>query len=385
MISYSLGFITYYFICYLICGSILKRYDLALLILLLNILFVSDTFFWPPSQLPAGIALLILTLAFASNKEQSINRPLTFMIIVPALITAAFFHPLVVFVMLYCILFFVQRQGALIGKRLLYITGLIFFSGIILKTVVFRTAYEQHSMSGLKNFVTLFPDYFNLFSNERFVHDCITKYYWIPILAVSVAISYGRDRAWLKLVTFSSFLTGYLFLVNISYPTAVTAAFYMENLYLPMSIFVGLPLIFDVLPVLEKKKLAIPLMTAIILSGCIRIYATHGTYSNRLGYERRQLDKYAGRKVIVKAEKTDIDTLQMLWSNPYEFAILSSCERGAVASIIVDEHPQERGWAAGQKNSLVVNWNFYKYSELPKQYFHFTDTVNGYAILNVKP
>ena len=37
MIAYSAGFVVYYFICYFICGC-LKRYDFALIVLLLNML-----------------------------------------------------------------------------------------------------------------------------------------------------------------------------------------------------------------------------------------------------------------------------------------------------------------------------------------------------------
>jgi hypothetical protein len=150
---------------------------------------------------------------------------------------------------------------------------------------------------------------------------------------------------------------------------------------MPLSIILGLPFVFDVLPVLDKKKLALPIVALILLSGCMRIYATHEAYTQRLNYERRYLDKYDDRKVIVKAQKTDVDTLLMLWGTPYEFLLLSASERHKPASIIIDENPEKSGWAENLKNKLVVNWNIFPYKELPARYFNFTDTVTGYNII----
>lgn len=73
--SYSIGFMAYYLICYFICGSLLKQYDFALIILLLNLLFVTETFFYTPSELPQGIALLMVTFAFVRNKQPETIKP----------------------------------------------------------------------------------------------------------------------------------------------------------------------------------------------------------------------------------------------------------------------------------------------------------------------
>lgn len=381
MVSYSAGVVLYYFICYFICGSVLKKYDFALVVLLLNLLFATDTFYWIPSELPQGTALFAVILSLVRNEDMNTIGSGKMGLLLIGLVVMAFYHPLLVFVMIYSIAYLATRKELFSDKKLLILIASFFFLIIFLKAIFFRTPYEQHSMSGLKNFVTQFPDYFTLYSNKKFLADFFTKYYWIPVLFIATVVMYARNKDWKQLLFFICFFVGYLFLVNISYPSQETPAFYIENLYLPLSIFLALPFVFDILPVLEKKKMAAAVFALIVLTGVVRIYSAHTTYTARLDYERKYLDKYDGVKVIAKATETDHVMLQMLWGTPYEFLLLSESERHKTASIIIDDTPGYRFWAPLVKNALMVNWDVYPYSKLNQKYFHFTDTVSGYTII----
>jgi len=304
----------------------------------------------------------------------------TWFILVSALITLSFYHPLLIFAFLYSIIFFSIRNEVFISKKHLYLISVTFFLGVLIKTIVFRTPYEKNSLSGLKNFITLFPDFFTLFSNKQFFMNCLFKYYWIPILFTGTIGLYCTKRQWANLLLFLSFFIAYLLLINVTFPTDVTPLFYIESLYLPLSIFLALPFVFYILPVLEKKRLALPVMVLIIVSGCVRVYAAHDKYTARLDLERTYLDKYGGEKVVIKATKKDKDVLQMLWGTPYEFLLLSVSEHGKPASIIIDDHPEKLVGLTTLKNGLRVNWETYPYSSLPTKYFNFTDTTSGYII-----
>src|SRR5262249_18600040 len=142
-----------------------------------------------------------------------------------------------------------------------------------------------------------------------------------------------------KLWLFICFFMSYLGLVNITYPSAETPSFYIENLYLPLSIFLALPVIFDLLPALEKKKLAIPFIAMVVTTGVIRIYSAHSQYPVRLNYERSYLDKYGTKKMIIKANEADHKTFQMLWGTPYEFLLLSESERHPPPSRLFSDPP----------------------------------------------
>jgi len=379
--AYSAGFVLCYFLAYFICGSVLKRYDMAIVILLLNILFVSDTFYFMQSQLPEAIALLMILFSILEGKQLNTTSLLSWCVLALLVITVVFFHPIAVFVIFFCSLFFILSKQLLIDKRLLYATGALYLVTMLVKMTVFKTPYENHSMSGMKNFISQFPDYFTIYSNKRFFYDCVTKYYWIAVLFIGTTVYYTMRKEYKKLGVFLLFFIGYLALVNISYPFASTPEFYMENLYLPLAVFIGIPFVFDMLPMLDKKKIALPVLLLILITGSIRLYATHTTYTARLDYERRILSEYDNKKVILQAKKTDTDTLQMLWGTPYEFLLLSTCEQNKPASIIIDENAGKFGWADDLRNALVVNWNLFMYKDINPKYFHFTDTVTGYKVV----
>lgn len=376
---YSVSFVLFYSCLYFICGSLLKRYDFALIILLVNILFVSDTFYWMLSQLPQAVAILMTVFALASRKPV---RPVSAIIIAVALVTVVFFHPLILFVMGFSLLFFMLGNYSIVDKKLCFSIAAVYAAGMIIKFFIFKTPYEAHSMSGLKNFIRLFPDYITLFSNRRLLHNCLTKYYWMPALFVVSVFYYFKIKDWRKLGLLVVSFAGYLLLVNVCYPFPVTPEFYIENLYIPLAVFIALPLVFDVAPAIKNTNITVTVFLLILVSAGIRFYTSHTVYTARLDYERQLLNEYGDRKVIINATQKDKDVLLMIWGTPYEFLLLSESERQKPASIIIDDTPELRFWSGSQKQTFVVNYNLIPYSELNHHYFQVPDTTSIYTILH---
>lgn len=154
----------------------------------------------------------------------------------------------------------------------------------------------------------------------------------------------------------------------------------MENQYLPLGVVLAYPLVFDLFGAINMKGVVLPLFIIILASACTRFYMMHTKYSARLAWERGVLAKHADHKIILNAHNLDADILQMLWGTPYEFWLLSTIERHKSASIIIDDNPSQRPWAANEKKALVVNWNTFPYEQLNGRYFQFTDTTSGYII-----
>ena len=383
-LGYSVGLLLSPVTCYIICGSVLKQYRFALVILLVSLLFATHSFYWTQSQVPQGIGPFMLVFALVWNKTVHDIRPFRMVAIAILLFVLAFFHPLMAVVLAYSIVFFLLRNDAGLNKKVWYLLAGFFISILILKAIFFRTEYERHSLSGLKNVVRLFPDYFNLYSNKTFLKNCITRYYWIPVMFFSIAVLYVKSKDYKKLAFFAASIVGYLLLVNVMYPAADTPVFYIENLYLPIGLFIGLPLVFDLLPVLEQKKTGMAIMILMMITGCARLYAAHVDYTARLNWERNFLAQNGNKKIIADAHKANAGILQMLWGTPYEFWQLSTIETGHTASIIIDDDPPHRDWAKEKTKALVVNWNVFPYRELNPKYFKFTDTTSGY-IIDPKP
>jgi len=379
-VSYSAGFIANYLVCYWVCGSMLKQYRFALLVLLINLLFAAHTFYWPISQVPQGMAMMMVVWAMIWEKRLEAIKPLMWCSIACLLVVLVFFHPLMLVALAYSIVFFLLSKDAQVDRRVLYRIGAFFVLILVLKSIFFRTQYERHSLSGLKNFIKLFPYYFNTFSNKQFIANCVSRYYWIPVLFAGICALYLRTGNYKKLLFFGGAVAGYLMLVNIMYPTADTPLFYIENLYLPVSLFIGLPLVFDLLPVLEQRSAGGAVMALIMITGCVRLYAAHNVYSERLQWQRSYLAANGDKKIIADSKKANAGILPMLWGTPYEFWQLSTIEQGRSASIIIDEDPPHRDWARDKRRAFVVNWNVFDYSELDPKYFRFTDTTTGYII-----
>lgn len=380
-ISYSMGFVLFYFACYIICGLVCKNYRIALVLLLFNTLFVSDTFYWIQSELPQGIAIMLVIFAVAARgKIEGLNL-LRLNVIFAGLFMVAFTHPLIIFPFLYVVIFFLIGKEQVFDRKLL-LTMLVFYLLMIgVKNVFFKTEYEKHAMGGAENLIKLFPHYFHLYSNRQFLHNCIRKFCWIPLASLWLIIVYTQKREYAKLSIFLFFILGYLLLINVSYPDNATSPFYIENMYLPLAVFIALPLIYDILPLYRSKMIPITLFAWILITGCIRIYATHALYSERVDWERKFIQANGDKKLLINSKEEPMNILVMTWGTPYEFWLLSTIETGKTASVIINDDPDQLTWALNDKKKFLTTWGSFDYTSLPSQYFIMKDTTTDYIFV----
>ena len=384
---YSVSFVGVYFLCYFITGSLLKRHDLALVMLMVNSAFVTETFFYTPSQLPQGICFLIMLFAGLSRIKNragdEVRHAEQFFFTLTGMTVLAFFHPLMLFPLAYLAAFFYLRQDPVKGKEVFVVMMGGFVAVVVLKSALFHTKYERESLSGLKNFYVHFPHYVMLYSNKIFLQYCCGRYIWIPVLLVANLYTYFRQSEKLKLALLLFGFFGYLLLINITYPDKTTPGFYRENLYLPLSFMLALPFVYDALPLLAKPKIAVALVTAMVAMFFVRVIVNHPIYTARVNWLRQTAHKYADGKLVLDLRNAPKDTLQMVWGTPYEVWLLSSSEMGKVVSVFVDKKPDDHLWLKGVTKGYYVNWDMYEYSSFPKnKYFVFTDTIHGYNKLD---
>ncbi len=376
---YSTGFTLFYTGCYVMCGTIFKQYRIALALLMFNILFVAHTFYWIQCEMFQGIALFMVVVACMASKKATQN-PLMMAFIFLGMLTVNFSHMLLLFPVTFVFLFFLLRSEKIIKRKMIYSAAIFFFVLMQLKKMVFRAHYDTMAMNNADNIFKRFPHYFNIESNKRFLQECLTRYYWLPLLAIPIVLLYARKKNWKMLALFVCSTVGYLLLVNVSFPTLKTTDFYMESLYTPLSIFVALPLVFDLLPSLATRKVSIPLFALIVVTCCVRIFLMHQHYTERIDWERRFLAKNYGKKIITATAKAPLDTLTMIWGTPYEFWLLSTIEQNKTASMLIYDNPQNLYWLTGNHKEFITTWGSWPYKDLPAKYFHFDDTVSGYSI-----
>ena len=194
---------------------------------------------------------------------------------------------------------------------------------------------------------------------------------------MAIALFYMKYKRWFELLLSGGFFIAYLLLVNMSYPGG-EHQFYLENLYLPLTIFVAFPLVYDLMPKLKMTYAAY----AFILVVAIRladIYYTHNFYEERVDYLYGLIDEVqAGEdsKVLLKEQEADKEALMMTWAVPYEVWVLSTYRDQESASIILTPNVDEKSYIQQYSTKFSATWGDFEYNSLPEQYFVFKDNSN---------
>lgn len=233
-------------------------------------------------------------------------------------------------------------------------------------------------MGGLKNIVYLFPHYFSTASTKNFLKYIFTDYYLLIIILGFTVVQLILQKKHLKLALTLSFFFGYLFLINTSYPNSNVQQFYIENLYLPLSIFVAIPFVFDILPLFSRQKVlwGLVLVFSIRLIG---IYTAHQAYTQRVEYlsnyiEQLRLSEH--KKQIVNENLLAKDTLLMTWATPYEVWLLSTAKYKNSLSFISVKNTKDYLWTLPHNKTFISRWGNFDYKDFNSPYFIFEDTTN---------
>ncbi len=376
MLVYSIAFVFYYFIIFILIAAVFKNRELALIMLLWPVLFVSHTFYWIQSELPQGIAMMLLFFACYKYVEEKKLKSIGWRIILLLfLILTSGFHPIILIPFGFIGVFYILSPANFNKKQIWFLAGsaAVFLFALIVKSVLFPvSAYEVSALGGLKNFIRFFPDYFTIESNLDFLINCLRLYYFLPVLLSVILVHYYRHHLWWKFyLTLISFF-GYLLLINVCYHSN-TPAHYIENLYLPLSLIVLFPFIYDVLPVYSIRLRNVSVLF-IIFAGLIRIYFIHIPYTNRLVWEENYLQQNRFKKAFVDKRLVPMDTLIDTWATPYEFWLLSTSQYDTTASIYITDNYESYYYHLPENKALFLTYGAFPYNELNSKYFNLVDT-----------
>lgn len=373
-LAYSAGFAITYFAVFILIHKILKNNRVALAWLFFSVLMTTHTFYWIQSELPQGAAFFFIFLALLDNQLKKGSASYVFYWLSAVLLfIICFTHPLLLFACLFSFIFLWNLYPQ--KRSLIYFSAATYLSFYVLKAVFFQTSYENSAFGGLKNIFTLFPDYFDIQSNKNLLKYFFTDYYFVPIGLALLLFFYIKTKRYIPAVLTAVFFTGYIFMVDLTYPGG-TDQFYIENQYLLLAVFIGLPLAFELMNIEPLWRNGIVFLIGFF--AVFRIYYAHDLYSARLDWQRNILleaERLPSQKLILADENLPEDTLLMTWAASYEFWVLSTIENAKSASVIVEEQPGEFDWAAGEHQSFITKWGAFKYSDLNPKYFRFTDST----------
>jgi len=271
LLSYSVSFIILYGFIYHLIVRYLKNDFLGWTMIFFFSLLVFEAFYYPVAELKLGVAFVLLFFAILLKYPQP-SLPILFLL---ALLTIpiCFTHRLVFASYLFLGIFFLLNNKALRNK---YFLGLFVFAlGVIaIQSKHFTNWYDRaKQVEFWDNYEKYYPNFHQIPAHQTFLEECLHHYYFFPILLIMAALGYLFHTLkkhpkivfpFLKLGLILGFSISYITILHISAPTTFHR-FYHETNYLPLSLVVTIPFLFDFIPAYGKEKFLIFIFGIILL------------------------------------------------------------------------------------------------------------------------
>ena len=336
LISYSVGFIVLYGLIYHLIVRYLKNDLLGWIMIFFFSLLVFESFYYPVAELKLGIVFVILFYAILLKYPQP---PLPILLLLCLItIPVCFTHRLVFASYAFLGIFFLLNNKALRNK---YFLGLFVFAlGVItIQSKYFTNWYDRAKQEEFwSNYEKFYPNFHQIPSHQTFFEACLHHYYFFPILLIIASFGYlfhtfkRHDKIafpFLKLVLILGFSISYITVLHLSAPT-IFHRFYHETNYLPLSLVITIPFLFDFIPAYGKHKILFFIFGIILLIRLNTIYANHKIYTKRLAWmeEKMEIGHQQGHhKIIIPAEEAPFKKHTMDWAVSYESLLLSTSRR----------------------------------------------------------
>ena len=387
LIAYSLGHVVWPAVLAWFCWKI-GQWRWSLAIGLVATLMTTHTFFWL-SEMPQGLVFLCAVFAWLQSKgAMNAFRWWHWPLWLGSIITAFYFHPLVLYAAAFLSLFFALDRSKPRSWAFMHLSVLAIFIGLtILKYKILKLDwYDAAAIKRQEAFGRLWPHWIDLESNHKFLEWSMADYWllWLVLLA-NVAYFIWKQN-WIKAGLVAGWSFGFVLLVNVPFYEAVGQQFYMENLYLPLAVFAAIPFVFEVLSTQTKNDrlatngaIALGILFAINL---LRIGQAQQIWAAKLHWEQAYLQSTANfpkRKLVLADKDVPMDVLKMSWGSPYEFLMLSSLENpDSARCIIISDDANKFDPQLAEPRLFLGSFKNYPFEDLPQRYFRIRDTL-GYV------
>jgi len=358
-----------------------KNYSLAILFGLYTVLFVSDTFYYPPSE---GIALLVMALGMvlfmAAGKR-------SFLIVLPVFCLLFYFaiwtHPLVMLAAIYLWFFFwlcgsdwpfKPWQAIMITAILLCLAYRKYYVGV-------HHGYDSTRLENVAGFSLQKISW--IFTNGHFhffMSSCLTNYWPATILFIAGLVALALQRKYLLFIYSFAFVAAYIVLLCITYPGATEGQrFYFEFEYMPLAVICAAPFVYYVLPRLSGGNVAI-ILSLIFFIRLVYIQRSAHFFTERVALissiNEKMKEKHLTKIIIPDpGGKTDSIFL-MTWATPVESFMCSklSGEEPQRTFIFADAE-QVKAYPNKYRDTLIGCWHYWPAAKLNGQYFRMDTTV----------
>ncbi len=373
MRAYSLSYIIYYLVLFVILFFGLKKRGFAWGVLLIQFLMAGASFYWPISELQLGLGWTFLMLGFWdwNRTEDSKLKWISILYLLPITLFYTCFHPLLIFA------WFIAGGYILISNRWYrnWADWLFFFAvlgAIFLKNYLLKQPYEESRMEYLLKVFELFPNYHEIPSMRTFVKHIFTQYYLLFLAFFFLIVYWIRKKRWKSLAFIILSFLGYLLLIKCAY-NEVGSMFYHENMLLILGMIVALPFAQELVPRLIMSRFNRFAFVLFLIVRLLHINIHSLPFERHMRFHEEQI---AGardadfQKVIV----TDVDeanrNLIQFWGSSFETLLMSSMDGPENSvTVIVKDNPDFWGPERG-KGLFLTEWYWVPAEELPKEYLN---------------
>lgn len=388
LLWYSLSFVVYPLALYLLLGRVLRNEYMAVVLILFYTLLAGHTFYWMQSELLQGCALVLFFYGWLIRDGLRLWEWPLLLALVPVLL---FFHPLMFIPYFFLWAFFAVHGDAVRWRQRGYqAVALAAVAVLVYKHLIMpANSYDAGAIKFSEGVLANLPHVFTSPNAMHFWDRCLSDFVFFPIALVSVALFYALRREMLKLSLLLAAIFGLLVLIHGSFAWWTPDKFYrfyIESFYQLLTIFVAVPLVFDVLPQIRRPSAIFYGLVLVLALRLAYMGALSPTYTDRLEWMQQALAhtrQYEGTKFAIDQRDVPFDKLLITWGSSYETLMLSALQSpdSTRTLIIVDDNVPTAEYL--KRNKAFINpFNPIPYGDFQASpYFHFQDTAH-YRLLS---
>lgn len=324
-ITYSVAFIALYYLVFLMCIKLLKNTSAGLSIVLILIMCISESFFYPVTE--THQSLVFAVLLFAILQYSSFRNSFIQMLLASIVILISFLaHPVAIYP-----LTFIIGYSAIDKKQLGSIKPYLLLTlvvGLAVSKVMLtdENSYEGKFFSELIKSPSIILDLPNAYSKIFFFDRIFGLYLWVVILELILILYLFLKREYLKLV-WQTGVSGLLLLVTLLTYNKGDSDMLMERAFMPLALLISIPVIKEFLEDNYKyRMLKLTFLTLIIAVSFNRINTQGKEFRKRTRFNQDLMvktSKLPNRKFIVESGELQ-KYHYTFWSHSFETLMLSS-------------------------------------------------------------
>ena len=328
MIGYSVSFVVVYYLCWLFVRYVAKNKNAALALVFISIIGVKYTFYWPVTeQFQAMVYCLVFYAWINAAKHRHIALYLGVAFIWLAL--AVVIHPLSVLMIGFVLVYEWLDERRYKDPKFYGVTALtLLVHQVYTKFIKAPNEYEEGKMKAFEDWQEKLDGFFELEGAKQFLDMFEHHHIGLVYLLIGV-LAYFLFRLKLgKFLLISSISALTFFLITLSVPWG-NSAVVKENLMLPFSLFIGIPLAKELIPQFKRIYLAWPLTVLLIYIGFSKVDRIRHLYEYRTEWHANMhefMSQFPESKAVICRDNFPNEQFMVTWAAGLEALMRSSAE-----------------------------------------------------------